>query len=156
MLFNEWNHLLLSIVTECFYASIQSQWMNQTGTINEFHISLSKFDVESVPNMTPDLISGHFLDCHVLIRMVGHQYSQLQTSCQHCLTWLAVRCRAALVSACHLLCYQNVCFFVFYVKPCFFVVFLEGIALAETVAYVIEDDKWCPFLHQWSSRIVQN
>ena len=50
-----------------------------------------------------------------------------------------MRCRATLVSACHLLCYQNVCFFAFCVKR-LLLCFLEGIALAETVAYVIEDD----------------
>ena len=48
-------------------------------------------------------------------------------------------CRAALVSACHLLYYQNVCFFVFCVKR-LLLCFLEGNALAQTVTYVIEDD----------------
>ena len=45
--------------------------------------------------MTPNQISGHFLDCHVMIRMVGHQYSQLQTNCQHC----------------HVIAIKNICFY---------------------------------------------
>ena len=55
-----------------------------------------------------------------------------------------MRYRAALVSACNLLCYQNVCFFVSCVKRLFLCI-LEGIALAETVAYVIEDYSDGPF-----------
>ena len=44
------------------------------------------------------------LSMYSLTRMVVHQGFQLQTSCQHGLLWLAVRCTAVQVNACNLLC----------------------------------------------------